>query len=282
MNYVFYYFGKVPRHVEYSLNSVMNSDPDSTIFFCSEEKVSLKNVQHVSPSNIRSDLTKTIHELNYFNKGDQNPLWASSMMRMFYINDLAKSLKLESYVHFDSDVICYKPYKELSPYFDNLKLNITPMMQDFLVFGYSFIPNIDVYNEILNEVAEILNKSDYYEKHFYNGNRLTEMKTLYIAYLQKPELFNLLPVLPGDNIIFDPGSYGQYLGGVHYKKFSKKYINKDHIVGKALENKEIQIFTKNKVPKVEKNGATYELANLHVHKKNLSKFMPKDFSWKTR
>ena len=53
-------------------------------------------------------------------------------------------------------------------------------------------------------------------------------------------------------------------------------------MGKALENKEIQVFTKNKVPKVEKNGTTYELANLHVHKKNLSKFMPKDFSWKTR
>ena len=42
------------------------------------------------------------------------------------------------------------------------------------------------------------------------------MSALAIVNKIYPDLFNLLPVLPGqkDNFVFDPGSYGQYLGGV--------------------------------------------------------------------
>ena len=34
-----------------------------------------------------------------------------------------------------------------------------------------------------------------------------------------PNLFNILPDLPNsvNDIIFDPASYGQYLGGTHHK-----------------------------------------------------------------
>ena len=129
---------------------------------------------------------------------------------------------------------------------------------------------------------DILSNSVFYEKEFYNGNRLTEMKTLFIAYALKPDLFNLLPVLPQEKVVFDPGSYGQYLGGVHYKRFSKKYINIEHIVGRAIKNKEIYITKINGYPKVKHNSAVYDLANLHVHKKNLQKFTPGNFEWKTR
>ena len=282
MNYIFYYFGDIPKHVEHSINSVLNSDPNSKIFFCSEEKVGFKNVHHVKPSKVISDLTQSIIDLDYFKAGDQNPLWASSMMRMFYINDVAKHLNLNSYIHFDSDVMCYKSFDELSLYLNETKFNITPLMDEFLVFGYSYVPSILIYDEVLKTVCDILKNSDFYEKEFYNKNRLTEMKTLYIAYTLKPHLFNLLPVLPQEKIVFDPGSYGQYLGGVHYKRFSKKYINDEHIVGRAIKNKEIYITKINGYPKVKHNGDVFDLANLHVHKKNLQKFKPGNFEWKTR
>ena len=51
----------------------------------------------------------------------------------------------------------------------------------------------------------------------------------------KSELFNLIPVTPNENIshIFDPGSYGQYLGGTHNKNFLKIY-DSEHIVGAEI------------------------------------------------
>ena len=87
MNYIFYYFGQVPDYVEYSINSVLNVDPKSQIFICSDQKVNFKNVIHVDPKLVESKNTKIVKELNYFVDGDQNPLWSSSMMRIFYITN---------------------------------------------------------------------------------------------------------------------------------------------------------------------------------------------------
>ena len=282
MNYIFYYFGQVPDYVEYSINSVLNVDPKSQIFICSDQEVRYKNVIHIDPKLVESKNTKLVKELNYFKDGDQNPLWSASMMRIFYINDVAKHLNIESFVHFDSDVLIFKPFEKLSHLFEKNKLNITPLMKEFLVFGYSFIENNTIFSEIGEIVLDILHNAKKYEEEFYNGNRLNEMKALYIASLINPKLFNLLPVLPDKDVVFDPGSYGQYLGGVHYKRFSKKYTNSQHIVGKSLISKEIFVENRNRRPKIIKNEKSYDLVNLHVHKKNLNKFQPKEYIWKTR
>tara|TARA_B100001057_G_C22842909_1_gene947804 strand:- start:1577 stop:2425 length:849 start_codon:yes stop_codon:yes gene_type:complete len=282
MNYIFYYFGKIPDYVEYSINSVLNADPRSRIFICSDEKVNFENVVHINPLLVESKNTKFVKKLNYFEDGDQNPLWSSSMMRIFYINDVANYFKLDSYVHFDSDVLIFKSFTNLSHLFKKNKFNITPLMKEFLVFGYSFIENRFIFSEIVEIISDILSNSRKYEEEFYSGNRLNEMKALYIASVINPKLFNLLPVLPDKDLVFDPGSYGQYLGGVHYKKFSKNYVNPEHIVGNSLINKEIYIENKGRAPKVIKDEKSYDIVNLHVHKKNLKKFQPKDYIWKTR
>ncbi|MAW08665.1 MAG: hypothetical protein CMC23_00415 [Flavobacteriaceae bacterium] len=282
MNYIFYYFGKIPDYVEYSINSVLNADPRSRIFICSDEKVNFENVVHINPLLVESKNTKFVKKLNYFEDGDQNPLWSSSMMRIFYINDVANYFKLDSYVHFDSDVLIFKSFTDLSHLFKKNKFNITPLMKEFLVFGYSFIENRFIFSEIVEIISDILSNSRKYEEEFYSGNRLNEMKALYIASVINPKLFNLLPVLPDKDLVFDPGSYGQYLGGVHYKKFSKNYVNPEHIVGNSLINKEIYIENKGRAPKVIKDEKSYDIVNLHVHKKNLKKFQPKDYIWKTR
>ena len=145
-------------------------------------------------------------------------------------------------------------------------------MKEFLVFGYSFIQNNNIFTEIVEIILDILNNPKDYENEFYNGNRLTEMKALYIASIINPKIFNLLPVLPDKEVVFDPGSYGQYLGGVHYKRFSKRYTNSEHIVGKSLINNEIFVKNKDRRPEIIKNEKSYDLVNLHVHKKILKSF----------
>ena len=122
MNYIFYYFGQIPDYVEYSINSVLNVDPKSQIFICSDQEVRYKNVIHIDPKLVESKNTKLVKELNYFKDGDQNPLWSASMMRIFYINDVAKHLNIESFVDFDSDFLIFKPFEKISHIFVKYKL----------------------------------------------------------------------------------------------------------------------------------------------------------------
>jgi hypothetical protein len=128
-------------------------------------------------------------------------------------------------------------------------------------------------------LISIYKNKSYYEEKFYEGKSLVEMRGLYLSYLENKEKFNLLPSLPEEsqNILFDPLSFGQYLGGRHYKRFSKGYLDREHKTYNYMTNKTI-------VPKYEQgtamlfcNNKSIELANLHIHSKKLKKFLPKSY-----
>ena len=102
------------------------------------------------------------------------------------------------------------------------------------------------------------------------------MILLNIIYIENPNLFNLLDTIPklNNEIIFDGMSYGQYLGGVDKKVLSKKYLNRAHYAGRAMLDKGFRPKFSNHGPYINFEDKMFEIANLHIHKKNLSKFAP--------
>ena len=171
----------------------------------------------------------------------------------------------------------YKPFESIKDSFVEGKLNITPVNEIFLNFSYSYINNIENFKEICTSLIEIVNNSTHYEKKYYSGRRLNEMIMLNIAYIKNPDRFNLLKVLPekDSEFIFDPGSYGQYLGGVDKHLFSKKYKNDKHYVGRNIIKYGYDIKLNEGLPVVISNKEEFKLVNLHIHKKNLRKFLAK-------
>tara|TARA_B100000900_G_scaffold71808_1_gene57145 strand:+ start:27016 stop:27852 length:837 start_codon:yes stop_codon:yes gene_type:complete len=276
MNYIFYYTGKIPKHVFYSLNSINNCEKDSKIFFCSDSELKFHNTVSQRVDELQSSTIRAIDDL--FNENSKLSLWKSSMLRIFYILEVAKKNNIEKFVHFDSDVLLFKSYSEVEKSFDQNKFNITPLNEKNLVFGYSYVANLNVYENICNHIFEILRNKKEYENEYLDGKTITEMSALGIVNKIYPDLFNLLPVLPRQeyNFVFDPGSYGQYLGGVDKKYFSKGYVSENHIIGrKIIKDKIKPTFSKTEGPAVHNKEQKYELVNLHIHKKNLKKFLIK-------
>ncbi len=282
MDYIFYYKGTINSHIYESLNSVLSSDKAASIYFCSDQKIESKSERFnlINLNEINSDLIDEIDKLEKFEKLDNNPLWKTSLLRVFYIYELAQKLKLNSFVHFDSDVLIYKSYEELIENFSQSKVNITQLSNDMLIFGYCYVANLDNYKKVCESIIEIYGNKSYYERTYYEGKSLVEMRSLYLAYLLNPDLFNILPSLPTENknILFDPLSYGQYLGGRHYKKFSKGFLDSRHITYDAMKSKEL--FPKYKKGKsyIIHNNKNIDLANLHVHSKKLSKYRPNSYN----
>ena len=105
------------------------------------------------------------------------------------------------------------------------------------------------------------------------------MRMLQIAESLNPNLFNILESLPYDNneILFDPSSYGQYFDGTHIKRgnyyFKRRYVSTNHLVGREIKSSRIEPIFKNKTPYVKFENKNYQLANLHIHSKNLNKFL---------
>ena len=278
MNYLYFYSGKLPKHIYTSFESVLANDPKSKIYLCSDSIPTVSDVQHIDVQEINSDFVKHIKKINYF-KGEENPLWETSLLRIFYLYEASKLLNIDQFIHFDADILLFKSFEQVKKSFKQNKFNITPVNELFLIFGYSFIDDLEVFYSICENLIEIISDAKNYEEKFYNSNRLNEMILLNLAYIQNPNRFNLLDVVPSENsdIVFDPISYGQYVAGIDGQKFSKGYIDDDHYVGREILNKGYKILFENKQPYILHDGNYYELVNLHLHKKNLKKYIKR---WK--
>lgn len=282
MDYIFYYLGELPKHVLTSLNSVLSVEDDSKIYFCGSDNSKLDHdrVTFIDSNYFfNSHYIKKIEELEKFERLDSNPLWKTSLQRIFYLYEIANHFNIDKFIHFDNDVIVFKSFNTINTIFENSKINITKLSKDMLIFGYSYIGSLETYKKVCDSLINIYENKKFYEDKYYDGKSLVEMRGLYLSYLEENKFFNILPTLPkeNNNFLFDPGSYGQYLGGLHNKRFSKKYIDKDHQTYDLMNSKDILPVYEGGKAYINFDNQKIDLVNLHVHSKKLEKYLPKNY-----
>ena len=284
MNYILVNFGEIPNHLKFCIKNIKKVDKNSNIILATDKSTSIENIQNINLEEINTpylnEINESIKNLNYF-ENEENILWEASLKRIFAILDVALMLDIDNFVHFDNDVLIYKSFNELQNEFSKEKINITQVSNIFLNFSYSYFPKILLLKNLAGKVFEIFSNVEFYEKKYYEGNRLNEMVILNIVYKLDPTLFNILNSLPNkkSSILFDPASYGQYLSGFHNKKKSRKKrlkeMSTNQYLGEDMYINKYKPEFKKTGPIVRFENKTYEVANLHIHSKKLKKYLIK-------
>ena len=279
MDFLYINIGKIPDYFRISLESIKISNPNSNVYLLTDDLTfKLEGIEILYLEDIIGFEAQKILDSNYFSN-EKNPLWKTSMARVFLLKDLAKYLNIDSFIHFDNDVLIYQDYENLKKLFDNdVGLNITRNDKNMLVFGFSYSSNIKKYELICEHLFNIftdniLNNSEANTPYEHN-----EMHLLNKIY-EQTNLISVLPSSPAQlknkknkKYIFDPSSYGQYLDGWHEDPGISTISLNQSISSLFLENK-IVINFKDVEPYFELNDQEYFLVNLHIHSKNLSKFL---------
>ena len=284
MNYVLISIGKLPDYLNYTINTILSVDKDAKIILGSDQYTHFKNIELVDLKEITSVQTNKIIDLNIFRGSifEKNPLWITSLLRIFYLRDLQKNLHLTKLVHFDNDVLIYKPFNDICTPINSNKFNITSSSSRRLIFGYSAIYDISVFDKVCNLLESRIDEGISTNWEFNNNTPPNEMDLLGMIYQENPEVFNLLPNLPYESdIIFDHLGYGMYLDGSHThprKFYSRRAINFNDTVGVELYSKRIHAKFQNNEPLVIWNKKKYALTNLHVHSKRFNRFLPSNYS----
>ena len=290
MNYILFNYGNTPDYIKYTLNSIKSVDPDSEIYFLSNRKNNFKNLNNLYFSDFPALNEKKDFLIDYYDNTpyskEKYPLFFTSALRIYALHEISNRLKIDSFIHFDNDVLIYKSFKELNrnKLFVKDKINITQSNFNDLLFGSSYFPTNILTKKLIEEFDSLLKNIDSLTKHYGKGSPLHEMRMLNIIKEKNDDMFNILPSLPYSsdiNIIFDPASYGQFFNGMHHRRgnyiFKRRWVNTKDIVGREIKSKRIVPKFSNNLPSVQFKNKNVSLTNLHIHSKNLDKFLPNNY-----
>lgn len=285
MHYILVLIGYFPEYINFTINSILSVDKNSKIIICTDQNIDLKSnrLDIINTKDLNSILLKVLNDLNIYENSifNQNPLWSTSLKRIFYLEAVMKYANLSNCIHFDNDVIIYKSFDEIKKVFEQDKINITSYNDKKLVFGYSYFPNENLLNTLCKNIIALLVDSKINNWEANNGKPYNEMELLSLSRRSDKKNFKLLPSLPYESeVLFDPAGYGQYLDGTHarpYHFLKKRFASIENPIGVEIISKRIKVRNLNQ-PLVIWNNKKFELANLHVHSKRLFKFLPKQYS----
>lgn len=288
----------LPEYIQYNFKQIRYLNPNLPIaIICHNKYLSQQNRQLLQQYNIelikyedleQDDLIQDFRKVSWYKSwGIPNTQYPSppdfvqgTTERLYALNAYLLKTKINDIFHSENDVLCYIPivniYNIVKDCFT--KLSITKMGNQDHTFSFVYIPTPKTLYDFCIYNLEKMKLGDQYLRQIYHMDMVHEMSIAKI-YEEETNQLDFFPILKTDNTfpffnsLFDPASYGQYLGGTNNHGLGPGYAGMHHIVGREILNNR-------HIPYISTNGTPYvdniKLNTLHVHSKQLQNFLLKD------
>lgn len=216
-----------------------------------------------------------INETHMYGNSFRNGFWQLCLLRFDVICGYMKKYNITNVLHLENDVMLYCNIDLM--FNDANKILLTIDAINRCIPGLMFIPN----HELLKEAISNFNRS------------VNDMINWYNIFI-KTSLCDTLPIMVNDNstrinsiitknydkyqMIFDGAAIGQYLGGIDPRNISENkdtsgFINETCVFKYNKFHITWLLINGLKIPHVKINDSYVRIANLHIHSKNLVKFL---------
>ena len=240
---------------------------------------------------INKDLfySKKINRLGKVLGREPDSFWAITATRLIYIENFIKARNLTNVYCFENDVLLYYNLKEYHEIFSTSYeyLGITPGGDTKCMTGFMFIKNWEAMALMTQFFIDILEEHGIELVMEHYGMEMLHEMCLMRAYGKEvgDNYLTDLPILPTSKdfelfgSIFDSAAWGQYVGGTRAEGPGAKPI--DHYVSQVLiANPDFDVIWKKndvgrKMPYLSWTGEDIRINNLHIHSKNLHKYISK-------
>jgi hypothetical protein len=271
-----------------------NSQKFTNAIFLSEND-QIKKYRHLFPKNtkfisvedeiINTEEFKEVQSIldTQWTRYRYDTFWYVTFMRTIVLGILIKKLHLTNTIHIEADNLIYSDqpdiiFKITQPG-DFAYSNEAPHASALALMAFK---DPESGSNIVKHHITLLKKGDQvlnpYVGHFYG--HVTDMAFIDLIYRAQKN-YKMLPCLPygpfSENYselqhVFDPISYGQYLGGTNFNS-PPGYAEERHYVGKEIINNKIKVIF-NKKPFIVYNDKEIPIFNLHLHnKKSIPHFL---------
>ena len=200
----------------------------------------------------------------------RNGFWHLCSLRLFYLFSYIKKYDLKNVIHIENDVTIYENLDFIKDKFTENKVYATYDCDNRVIPGIVFIPNYKAFEPIINNYNFNLNDME-------NLALFDENTILPLPIFINNSNHKITKFFSKFNCIFDAAAMGQYLGGVDPRNQSgdtRGFINETCIIKYNNFNFFWIINDKGLYqPHLYVNGNYIQIINLHIHSKNLSRFM---------
>jgi len=278
-----------PSHFKYCVQQIRATNPNSIIYILTNLPINT-NESHIKIININDLQIPDIGD--YYKYDPMGELFRNALLRIFYLEAFMKKYNIIDVIHFDNDVLIYENMDNISDCLKQFDFLMTSHFKTEYVFGFSYLKNVLPLTQLNNKLLKLVVLGEHRLQQIITDCMPHEMRLLaYINEHSNPKIINNLPILPfgegSDNfsifkMCFDPSSYGKHLTGSHeltptHLNYAptKKYFGteKHHLIGQALINNKINVDFENKHPILEVQNNKYKICNLHIHTKELEKYV---------
>lgn len=292
MDLVLFHSGNVlPKYLEACFKQIRIFNPDITIHFLTNNihlASELFPRYKITPHEIESLYNAKIKRFETLYGRERYNFWTITATRLFYLETFLKRNNLENVYFFENDVMLYYDLNEHHDKFLNLYDNIAITVggDDKIMTGFSFIKSYKPLEKMTNYFISLIEEYGLLGiKNNFKVDMVNEM-TLMRLYSYYSSNIDFLPIMPFGKYlsiynefksIFDPASYGQFVGGTPESEKSIK--PDDHYIGKMLQEHEDYkvVFEIDElrrfVPFFVYNGNHVKINNLHIHSKKLHKYL---------
>lgn len=270
---------KIPEYTLLSLERLRSLNRYERIMFIAsnikpyEKFFDKHNIEHVNQNFVNSELLGEFNELSELKRhGRPNTKYPSpnyffhrAMERIYYLEAVISDHGYRNVFHFENDVLTYLPL----PIITSNELLVTKMGPGQSTFAVAYIPSPKPLTDLCSLFNSMLSDGEAALMTKYGIDMVNEMAILAISNTSS------LPTVPSDSntMLFDPGSYGQYLGGTNNHDHGAGYAGGHHYIGREILNGKIRPIFENNKPYVLTDKFKIPLFNLHIHSKNLKDFL---------
>jgi hypothetical protein len=232
------------------------------------------NIELITTNNLED--TYNFYDNTTLDKTFRSGFWTLTSERFFYIYEYMKKYNVKDVIHLENDVLLYYNCDILINSFNNNYMYLPFDTYKRNIASIMYIPNHDIFKIILDNYQFNLNDMENFSIIKQKTN-LIDNFPIFINYEdQNDEIKFVSKNYNIFNFIFDAAAIGQYLGGIDPRNCADNtigFINETCII-KYNDYKFLWINIDGiRKPFIIINDVKIPIFNLHIHCKNLEKFI---------
>ena len=282
---------KLPLFIECNFKQFRLFNPEVNVYFLTDKQHLSNEVfkkYNILPFDKDQFYSNKIREFeSLFNIYDKNDFWTVTATRLIYIENFMADMNLTNVYHFENDVLIYYNLAAHDKTFRSLynDMAITVGGEIVAMTGFMFIKHSGALADMTKYFIDMLRRFGIQGTcDRYRIPMVNEMFLMRQYGIDFPGQLRNLPTMPfGEysenveafNSLFDPASYGQFVGGTQSE--GPGAMPQDHYIGRWLKkNPQIYIYWNDEglnLPYLVFDKKVIKINNLHIHSKNLHKYM---------